>query len=458
MPRLDWQMWFAALRGYENEPWFAHFAARLLEGRPEVLALLAADPFADGEPPRYLRARLFEYRFSSPVSRAAASGGRASTCGPRPPSCRCGVRQHPGGEVPILLAARGAAYLPHSPHRGAPATRRPSTPVHGLPANDMKAIRFHAHGGPDVLQYEDAPEPKPAAGQAVVRLEAVGLNFIDTYHRAGLYPVTLPCTPGVEGAGTVVAVGEGVTAVAAGDRVAFAGALGAYAERAALPAERLVPLPDRVDADTAAAVLLQGMTAHYLATGAYPLRAGDTALIHAAAGGVGLLLTQIAKRRGARVIGTVSTRDKEQLARGAGADEVIRYSEVDFEAEVRRLTGNAGVNVVYDSVGRTTFDKGLNLLRPLGTMVLFGQSSGPVAPLDPQLLSQKGSLFLTRPTMVHYTLTRQALLARAGEVLGWVQGGQLHVRVGARFALAAAADAHRALEGRQTTGKVLLQP
>ncbi len=322
----------------------------------------------------------------------------------------------------------------------------------------MKATRFHHHGGPEVLSFEDMAEPTPAEGQALVRLEAIGLNYIDTYHREGLYPVDLPCTPGVEGAGTVTAIGAGVTEVAVGDRVGYAGAIGAYAEMAAVPVDRLVPLPAGVDAEAAAAVLLQGMTAHYLATGSYPLKAGDTALVHAAAGGVGLLLVQIAKMRGAKVIATVSTPEKEQLARDAGADEVIRYTEADFEVEVQKLTNDAGVDVVFDSVGKTTFDKGLNLLKPLGTMVLFGQSSGPVPPLDPQVLCQRGSLFLTRPTMAHYTLTRQALLDRAGEILNWVDAGKLNVRVGARFALADAADAHRALEGRKTTGKVLLQP
>lgn len=322
----------------------------------------------------------------------------------------------------------------------------------------MKATRFHEHGGPDVLTYEDAPEPSAAEGQAIVRLEAIGLNYIDTYHREGLYPVELPCTPGVEGAGTVTALGAGVTDVKVGDRVGYAGAIGSYAESAAVPVDRLVPLPAGVDADAAAAVLLQGMTAHYLATGSYPLKAGDTALIHAAAGGVGLLLVQMAKMRGARVLATVSTEEKEQLARGAGADEVIRYTEADFEAEVQKLTDDAGVEVVFDSVGKTTFDKGLNVLKPLGTMVLFGQSSGPVPPLDPQVLSQKGSVFLTRPTMAHYTLTRDDMLARASEVLNWVGAGKLNVRVGARFGLADTADAHRALEGRKTTGKVLLKP
>lgn len=322
----------------------------------------------------------------------------------------------------------------------------------------MKATRFHQHGGPEVLSYEEVEDPTPAAGEALVQLEAVGLNYIDTYHREGLYPVDLPCVPGVEGAGTVTAIGADVTDVAVGDKVAYAGAMGAYADLAVVPADRLVPLPDGVSAEDAAAVMLQGMTAHYLATGSFPLSPGDTALIHAAAGGVGLLLVQIAKMRGARVIGTVSTEEKEALARGAGADEVIRYTESDFESEVQRLTDNAGVEVVFDSVGKTTFDKGLNLLKPRGTMVLFGQSSGPVEPLDPQVLSQKGSIFLTRPTMVHYILTRQDLLDRSGEVLSWVGAGKLDVRVGARFALADAADAHRALEGRKTTGKVLLQP
>jgi NADPH2:quinone reductase len=322
----------------------------------------------------------------------------------------------------------------------------------------MKAIRFHEHGGPDVLVYEEAPEPVAGPGEVTVRLEAMGLNYIDTYHRAGAYPVDLPCIPGMEAAGTVATVGDGVDDVAVGDRVGYAGVLGAYGESAAVPADRLVPLPSEVAASDAAAVLLQGMTAHYLATGSYALQAGDTALVHAAAGGVGLLLVQMAKMRGARVLGTVSTPEKEDLARGAGADEVIRYTEVDFEEEVQRLTDGQGVEVVYDSVGKTTFDKGLNLLKPRGTMVLFGQSSGAVAPIDPQVLSQKGSIFLTRPTMVHYTLTRQDLLDRAGEVLGWVGSQQLDVRIGARFDLASAADAHRALEGRQTTGKVLLLP
>lgn len=322
----------------------------------------------------------------------------------------------------------------------------------------MKAVRFHQCGGPEVLRCEEAPEPAPGAGQALVWIEAIGLNYIDIYHRSGLYPVSLPCIPGMEAAGTVRAVGEGVQEVKVGDRVAYAGALGAYAQLAAVPAARLVPLPAGVDFQTGAAAMLQGMTAHYLVHGSYPLGKGDAALIHAAAGGVGLLLVQMARRLGARVIATVSTAEKEALARQAGADEVIRYTEQDFEAEVKRLTGGRGVDVVYDSVGATTFEKGLNVLRPRGYMVLFGQSSGPVPPLDPGLLNTKGSLFLTRPTLVHYTATRQELLARAGDVLNWLGSGQLELRIGARFPLAEAAEAHRALQGRRTTGKVLLLP
>ena len=322
----------------------------------------------------------------------------------------------------------------------------------------MKAIRFHQFGGPEVLVYEEVEGPTAAAGEALIQVEALGLNYIDTYHRTGLYPVDLPCTPGMEAAGTVLAVGEGVEDVAAGDRVAYAGIMGAYAEQAVVPADRLVPLPDGVDAQLGAASMLQGMTAHYLAHGSYPLGPDDTALIHAAAGGVGLLLVQMAKRCGARVIGTVSTEEKEQLARGAGADEVIRYTEVDFGDAVMELTNGRGVDVVYDSVGKTTFDKGLDLLVPRGYMVLFGQSSGPVPPFDLGTLAPKGSLFITRPTMAHYIQTRPELLQRAGQVLDWIGEGRLDVRVGAQFSLADAAEAHRALEGRLTTGKVLLLP
>jgi len=322
----------------------------------------------------------------------------------------------------------------------------------------MKAIRFHQVGGPEVLTYEDVEAPSPANGEVSVAIEAIGLNYIDTYHRSGQYPADLPCIPGMEAAGSIVGVGEGVTGFAEGDRVAYAGALGSYAEQACVDVERLVPLPDETSFEAAAAVMLQGMTAHYLSHGSYRLSAGDTALIHAAAGGVGLLLTQMAKRLGARVIGTVSTEEKETLARRAGADEVIRYTEIDFADEVRRLTDNRGVDVVYDSVGKTTFEKGLGLLRPLGYMVLFGQSSGGVAPIDPQVLSANGSIFLTRPTMTHYLRSREELLLRSGDILGWVGKGELDVRIGERFTLENAADAHRALQGRKTTGKVLLIP
>lgn len=322
----------------------------------------------------------------------------------------------------------------------------------------MKAIRFHHHGGPEVLNYEDLPEPVPAPGQVIVKIEAIGLNYIDTYHREGLYPVNLPCTPGMEAAGTVAAVGDGVTLFKSGERVAYADVMGSYAELAAVKAERLVPLPDGVGSELGAAAMLQGMTAHYLAHSTYSLGKDDTALVHAAAGGVGLLLVQMAKRAGALVIGTVSTADKEQLARQAGADEVIRYTEKDFAEEVMRLTADRGVDVVYDSVARTTFEKGLNVLRPRGFMVLFGQSSGPLGPINPAILNTKGSLFLTRPSLVHYIQSREELLARSGSVLDWIAGGELDLRIGDRFELAAAADAHRALQGRKTSGKVLLLP
>ena len=322
----------------------------------------------------------------------------------------------------------------------------------------MRAIRVHTHGGPEVLELDEVPVPVPGPGQALVRIEAAGVNFIDIYHRSGLYKVPLPMVPGQEGAGVVSAVGPDAAGVAIGDRVGYTGVLGAYAEFAVVPADRLVPLPPGVTARQAAAVLLQGITAHYLATSTYRLAAGETCLVHAAAGGLGLLLCQIAKRLGARVIGTVSTEAKAELARGAGADEVILYTQQDFEAEVKRLTGGAGVRVVYDSVGKTTFDKSLNCLARRGMLVLCGQSSGPVPPLDPQVLNQKGSLYLTRPTLAHYTATREELLARAGEVLGWVADGSLAVRVGREYPLARAAEAQRALAGRETTGKVLLLP
>lgn len=322
----------------------------------------------------------------------------------------------------------------------------------------MKAIRVHQLGGPEVLTYEDVPTPVPQAGEALVKLTAVGVNFIDTYQRIGLYKLPLPFTPGQEAAGVVTALGSGVADVRVGDRVAYAGIVGAYAEYATVPAERVVAVSDGVSPKDAAAGLLQGMTAHYLTSSTYPLKPGDTCLVHAAAGGMGLLLCQIAKLKGARVIGTVSTEEKAALARAAGAADVILYTKQDFEAAVKELTRGAGVQVVYDSVGKTTFDKSLNCLARRGMMILYGQSSGPVAPFDPQVLNQKGSLFLTRPTLAHYIATRADLLARAGDVFGLMRAGTLKVRIGREFPLAQAAAAHRELEARQTTGKVLLIP
>lgn len=321
----------------------------------------------------------------------------------------------------------------------------------------MKTIRVHEIGGPDILKYEDIPVPSPGPGQAQVRIEAIGLNYIDCYFRMGLYKTALPYTPGMEAAGKVTAIGPDVTEIRVGDRVAYAGHMGAYAESAVVPADRLVKLPDGVDARSAAAVMLQGTTAHYLATSTYGLKKGDTALVHAAAGGVGLLLIQIARMRGARVFGTVSTREKAALAKEAGADEVILYTEQDFEAEVMRLTGGKGVNVVYDSVAKTTFDKSLNCVGVRGTLALFGQSSGPVPPFDPARLAKNG-VFLTRPSLAHHTATRPELLQRAGDVLGWVMSGQLKLRISHMLPLKEAAEAHRLLEGRKTTGKVLLMP
>ncbi len=322
----------------------------------------------------------------------------------------------------------------------------------------MRAIRVHTFGGAEVLRYEEVSLPVPGPGEARVKIEAAGVNFIDIYHRTGQYKGQLPITLGVEAAGVVDAIGPEVTEVQVGDRVAYAMQQGAYAEYAVVPAWKLVALPDTIDARQAAAVMLQGMTAHYLTHSTYPLQSGETALVHAAAGGVGLLLVQIAKRRGARVIGTVSTAEKAELARQVGADEVIRYTEQDFEAETRRLTEGAGVAVVYDSVGKTTFDKSLNCLRPRGYMVLFGQSSGAVAPLDPQVLNAKGSLFLTRPSLGHYIADRKELLWRAGDLFAWIAAGELDVHIDQTFPLAEAAEAHRFLEGRKNKGKLLLIP
>jgi NADPH2:quinone reductase len=322
----------------------------------------------------------------------------------------------------------------------------------------VKAIRVHASGGPEVLEYEDVPEPGPKPGEAVVRIDAAGVNFIDTYQRSGAYKIPLPCVLGQEGAGTVTAVAPGVTGVKAGDKVAWTGILGSYAESHAVPADRLVALPAGVTTRQGAAIMLQGMTAHYLATSTYPLKAGDTCLVHAGAGGVGLLLTQIAKLRGARVITTVSTDEKAKLSREAGADHVVLYTSQDFEEEVKTITGGKKVQVVYDSVGRTTFDKSLNCLAPRGMLVLFGQSSGPVPPFDAQALSQKGSLFLSRPTLVNYISTREELQQRSSDLFGWIAAGRLRLRTEFEFPLKDAAEAHRALEGRKTTGKVLLIP
>jgi NADPH2:quinone reductase len=322
----------------------------------------------------------------------------------------------------------------------------------------MHAICIHEHGGPEALRYEAVSTSEPGAGEARVRIEAAGLNYIDVYHRTGLYPSTnMPFTPGMEGAGVVEAVGPSVTEVNVGDRVAYAMHQGSYTEAAIVPSGVLVPLPDSIDTQSAAAAMLQGMTAHYLTRSTYPLSTGDTALVHAAAGGVGLLLIQMAKTLGARVFGTVSTPEKAQLAKDAGADEVILYTQTDFEAEVKRLTDGGGVDVVYDSVAKTTFDKSLNCLRPRGYLALFGQSSGPVPPFDLSRLS-RGSLFITRPGLGHHAADREELMGRAGDLFEWISSGTLKLRIDRTFPLQDAADAHRALEGRQTTGKVLLIP
>jgi NADPH2:quinone reductase len=322
----------------------------------------------------------------------------------------------------------------------------------------MRAIRVHDYGGPEVLRLEDLPVPEPGAGEARVKIAAVGVNFIDIYHRSGQYKGVLPMTPGMEAAGIVDAVGPDVSDVQVGDRVVYAMRQGAYAEYAIVPATMLAPVPKSIDLHQAAAVMLQGMTAHYLTHSTYPLRPGEVALIHAAAGGVGLLLVQIAKRCGARVIGTVSTEEKAALAREAGADDIILYTQEDFSAAVRRLTDGVGVHVVYDSVGKTTFEGSLNCLRPRGYMVLFGQSSGTVPPFDPQVLNAKGSLFLTRPSLGHYLLTRDELLWRAGDLFAWMAAGELKVRIDATYPLEQAAEAHRALASRATSGKLLLLP
>ncbi len=321
----------------------------------------------------------------------------------------------------------------------------------------VKAITVGEHGGAEKLVWGDVPDPEPGPGEILVEVAAAGVNYIDTYHRKGLYPVPLPYVLGLEGAGTVIAVGPGVDRWTAGDRVAWAAAPGSYAERVAMGAEQAVRVPEGVPLDQAAAVILQGMTAHYLSRDTYPLQAGDVCLIHAGAGGVGLLLIQMARDIGATVITTVSTAEKAELAAAAGADHVIRYTEVDFVTAAREIAGERGIDVLYDSVGRDTFLPGLDLLRRRGLAVLFGQSSGPVEPLDLQILNQKGSLYVTRPTLFHYVATRPELERRAADVFEAVGAGRLQVRIGQRWPLAEAAAAHVALESRATTGKALLE-
>ncbi|HEU4917361.1 MAG TPA: quinone oxidoreductase [Acidimicrobiia bacterium] len=323
----------------------------------------------------------------------------------------------------------------------------------------MRAIIVEELGGAEKLIPKELPDPDgPGPGELLVEVAAAGVNFVDVYHRTGLYDMALPFTPGLEGAGTVVAVGEGVDGISAGDRVGWVNVLGSYAERHLVQAGRAVPLPDAVELRLAAAALLQGLTAHYLATDTWPLQPGDRCLIHAGAGGVGLLLTQIAKRLGAEVFTTVGTADKARLSREAGADHVIVYTEVDFQTAIEEIAGPNALDVIYDGVGADTFMKGMDLLRPRGLMATFGNASGPVPEISPLLLSQKGSLFLTRPTMAHYILTREELLGRCADLFSWMEAGDLDVRVGQELPLDRAADAHRALEGRQTAGKVLLIP
>ncbi|HEX9331344.1 MAG TPA: quinone oxidoreductase [Anaerolineales bacterium] len=322
----------------------------------------------------------------------------------------------------------------------------------------MKAVRIEQFGGLEALNVEDILLTEPGEGEARVKIEVIGVNFLDIYQRMGRYPGSLPFTLGQEAAGIVDVVGPNVTDVKPGDRVAYASVQGSYAEYAIVPAWRLVPIPTNVDVNQAVAVMVQGMTAHYLTFSTYPLKEGETALVHAAGGGTGQLLVQVAKHRGARVIGTVSTEEKARLAREAGADEVILYTQTDFEAEVKRLTNNAGVNVVYDSVGKDTFDKSLNCLRRRGYMVLYGSSSGAVPPVDPQVLNTKGSLYLTRPYIGHYTANRAELLGRMNDLFNWMSVGELKVRIDKTFSLSEVAEAHRYLEGRQSKGKILLIP
>lgn len=322
----------------------------------------------------------------------------------------------------------------------------------------MKAIQVSQVGGPEVLNLVDLPIPTPKANEALVQIKAAGVNFIDVYFREGRYPASLPFISGQEAAGVVTAIGNEVRDVRPGDRVAYTGVRGGYAEYAAVPTDRLVQIPDQIDFNDAAAAMLQGMTAHYLSHSTYPIQHGDTVLIHAAAGGVGSLLVQMAKKLGARVIGTAGNAEKAERARGAGADEVIIYSEQDFEIETKRLTEGAGVHAVYDGVGKSTFEKDLNVLRPRGYLVLFGGASGPVPPFDLIQLSQKGSLYLTRPSLHHYIHTRAELEQRSGDVMNMIIAGELKLRIHATYPLTQAQQAHRDLEGRKTTGKLLLIP
>jgi len=320
----------------------------------------------------------------------------------------------------------------------------------------MKAIRIHSHGGPEVLQYQDAPVPEPGPGEALVEIHVSGVNFVDTYVRSGLYKApSMPFTPGAEGAGVISKVGSGVTDVRVGDRVAYATSMGSYAEYAVVPSWKLAALPDSANFRDGAAIMLQGMTAHYLTTSTFQLKSGQTALVHAGAGGVGLLLIQIAKKIGARVIATVGTAQKGELARAAGANEIILYSQQDFEAEVKRMTNSAGVDVVYDAVGAATWEKSLNCLRPRGYLILYGNASGPVPPFDPLTL-MKGSLFVTRPTLIHYAASRDEVQSRTRDLFSWLKSGELKLKYDHVFPLEEAARAQIELEARRTTGKVLL--
>jgi NADPH2:quinone reductase len=322
----------------------------------------------------------------------------------------------------------------------------------------MKAVRIKQQGGPEVMSIDDVDQPQPAATEVLIKIEAAGINYIDTYQRSGLYQIPLPTTLGLEASGTVEGIGSDVSRFKIGDRVAYTNVLGAYAEYSTVDQNKVVALPDGVSFNEGAAAMLQGCTAHYLSQSTYPIKKGDSCLIHAAAGGVGLILTQMAKNAGAYVIGTVSTPEKAELARSAGADEVILYSQTDFEAEVKRITEGAGVNVVYDSVGKTTFDKSIECLQRFGYMVLYGNASGPVTEFNPATLGPKGSLFLTRPTLFDYTADRESLKWRSGDVFKWIDEGKLNLRLEHFFSLADAREAHQALEGRKTTGKIILTP